>query len=145
MQKYAAGLFAAVAAAATGFVIHVGSQRWVQEWVSARMQGREVTASWDVRYLALASSLEVGIGLVVLYALVRGHLPFKSSAVRGLVLGVLLLAVMGRLVRQPLMNFIIGNPLPVVAVQDGVSWLVWLASCTVVACTYDRLTAKNAL
>src|SRR5688572_16282627 len=93
-RKLVAGLLAAAAAAVTGFVIHVGSQAGVQAWVAERMQGRQVTGSWDVRYLALATSLEVGVGLVILYALVRQAMPVKSSVLRGMLLGVVLLAVM---------------------------------------------------
>ena len=144
MKPYLAAFIAASAAAVTGFVIHVSTQEWVRSWVVLHMQGREVTGSWEVRYVALLTSLEVGVGLVILYALVRTVLPTKSSVVRGLLLGVLLLAVMGRLVRQPAMNLVVGNPLVVVAVQDGISWVVWLSMCVVVAVTYDLLASKNA-
>ena len=144
MKPYLAAFISASAAAATGFVIHVATQDWVRSWVASHMQGREVTASWEVRYVALLTSLEVGVGLVILYALVRAALPAKSSLVRGLLLGVLLLAVMGRLIRQPAMNLVVGNPLIVVAVQDGISWVLWLSMCVVVAVTYDLLASKNA-
>lgn len=145
MNRYLAGFISASAAAGTGFLIHVSSQGWVRSWVSSRMQGREVVSSWDVRYVALATSLETGVGLVILYALIRPALPGKSSFVRGLLLGVLLLAVMGRLVRQPLMDFVVGNPLPVVAVQDGISWVLWICVCVVVAAAYDLLAPRDAL
>ena len=103
-----------------------------------------MTPSWDVRYIAFATSLEVGAGVAILYALIRGSLPFKSAVVRGLALGVLLLAVMGRLVRQPLMNLVVGNPPSVVIVQDGVSWVLWLAVCVVTALVFERLAPTPA-
>ena len=144
MKKYSAAIVSAVPAALAGFVIHVATQSSVQTWVASHMQGREVGASWDVRYLALITSLETGVGLVVLYALLRRSLPGTSSAIRGLLLALLLLAVMGRLFRQPIMNFVIGNPLSVVVVQDGITWVVWSFMCVVVAIVYDRLAPKNA-
>lgn len=144
MNKYLAGSISAFAAAVVGFSIHVGSQGWVRSWVSAHMQGREVIPSWDVRYLALLTSFETGVGLVIVYALVRPALPGKSSLVRGLLLGVLMLAVMGRLFRQPAMDLAIGNPLGVVAVQDGISWVLWLTVSVVVATIYDSLVPPNA-
>jgi xanthosine utilization system XapX-like protein len=144
MNKYIAGLIAAIASASTGFAIHVASQSRVQAWVDSHMQGHAVTPSWEVRYVALATSLEAGIALVILYALVRTALPVKSSLARGLLLGVLLLAVMGRLFRQPVMNLIVGNPFSVVVVQDGVSWVLWLCMCVVVALAYDLLVPNNA-
>ena len=145
MRKPIAGLVAATGAAVVGFVVHVSSQAPVQAWVSAHMEGRSVVPSWDVRYLALLTSLETGIALVLLYSLVRSALPVRSSFGRGLVLAALVLAVMGRLLRQPLMNIAIGNPWPVVLVQDGVSWLVWLCTCVVVTITYDWLAPQDAL
>ncbi|HWI83667.1 hypothetical protein [Ramlibacter sp.] len=144
MNKYLAGSLSAFTAAVIGFLIHVGSQEWVRSWVSAHMQGRAVIPSWDVRCVALLTSLETGIGLVVLYALIRPALPRRSSLLRGVVLGVLLLAVMGRLFRQPAMNLVIGNPLPVVAVQDGISWVLWTGMSVVVAAVYDALSPADA-
>jgi len=144
MNRYLAASISAVAAAVVGFSIHVGSQGWIRAWVSAHMQGREIIPSWDVRYLALLTSIESGIGLVIVYALARPALPGKSSLVRGLLLGVLMLAVMGRLFRQPMMNLAIGNPLPVVAVQDGISWVLWALMSIVVAAVYDSLSPRNA-
>jgi hypothetical protein len=144
MNKYIGGLFAAIVAAGTGFAIHIATQAPIQAWVSSHMQGREVATSWNVRYVALATSIETGVALVVLYAITRAVLPFKSSVGRGLFLGALLLAVMGRLLRQPVMNLVIGNPVSVVAIQDGISWLVWLCMCIVVAVLYDLLAPQNA-
>ena len=142
MNKYVAGLIAAISAAVVGFVIHVGSQGFVKAWVYSRMHGHAVTPSWDVRYIALLTSLEIGIAVVFLYALFRKALPQTRSVVRGLILGVLLLAAQGSLFRQPLMDFIIGNPISVVAVQDGITWVLWLVMCAVAAITFDGV-AKN--
>jgi uncharacterized membrane protein YkvI len=143
MKKYIAGLVTAIITAGVGLVIHVASQESIKSWVASHMAGHHVTPSWDVRYIALLTSLEIGIGLVILYALVREALPGKSSLVRGILLGVLLLAIMGRLIRQPLMDLIIGNPVSVVAVQDGISWVVWLAMCIVLALVYDFLAERE--
>ena len=103
------------------------------------MQGRDVSAAWDVRYLAAATSIETGIGIVLLYAMIRRVLPTSSSVIRGVLLGLLLLAIMGRLLRQPVLDLVVGNPIEVVAIQDGVSWVVWLSACIVAALVYDRL------
>lgn len=83
-------------------------------------------------------------GLAIVYALVRPALPGRSSLGRGLVLGVLMLAVMGRLFRQPAMDLAIGNPVAVVLVQDGVSWLLWAVVSMVVAAVYDSLSPRGA-
>jgi hypothetical protein len=139
MNKYLGGFIAASVSAAAGFAIHVVTLEPIHAWVSSQMQGQTVTASWDVRQIALLTSLESGIGLVLLYLLLRRALPAWSTLARGAMLGVLVLMTMGRLFRQPLMNLVIGNPLPVVAVQDGVSWAIWLLMGILVALVMDYL------
>ena len=37
----------------------------------------------------------------------------------------MVLMIKGNLVRQPLMNLLVGNPVEVVAIQDGLTWLTW--------------------
>lgn len=145
MNKCLAGFIAAVFASFVVFVIHVFSQEWIHAWVAGHVQGRQVTPSWEVRYVAAITAVETGIGLVLLYALIRQALPGKTSFVRGLTLGIILLAVMGRLFRQPFMDLLIGNPLAVVAVQDGISWVVWLVACVITAVTYDWLRVNVRL
>ena len=144
MNKYLAGFIAAVLSSLSAFAIHVFSQEWVLAWITEHIQGHEgsIATSWDVRYVAAVTSVETGVGLVVLYALLRSALPFKSSFLRGLILGVLLLAVMGSLLRQPFMNLVVGNPLSVVVVQDGITWIVWLVASVIVALTYDWLSPR---
>jgi hypothetical protein len=139
MKKYFAGLAAASLAAFLGFFIHVATQEPIRSWVASQMQGQGVAPSWDVRYLALITSLESGIGLVAFYAIIRKALPSCSTLARGAILALLLLMSMGRLIRQPAMNLAIGNPLAVVAVQDGISWLLWLLMSLVVALVFDKL------
>jgi hypothetical protein len=134
-------ILAAIAGAATGFAIHLGTQAWIREWVAAHMAGRSVAPSWDVRLLAAATSLELGVATVFVYVLLRKSLPGLPTIFRGALLAALLLAVTGRLVRQPVMDLAIGNPVSVVLIQDGVAWLTWAALCIAVASVYDRLAA----
>lgn len=135
-------LLAAVAGAATGFGIHLSTQAWIQGWVEQHMAGRSVVPSWDVRLLAAATSLEVGVATVFVYVLLRRSLPGLPTVVRGALLAALLLAVTGRLFRQSVMDLAVGNPLAVVLIQDGVAWLTWTALCIAVAIVYDSLTAR---
>lgn len=137
-------LLAAVAGAVTGFAIHLSTQTWIQGWVAQHMAGRSVGPSWDVRLLAAATSLEVGVATVFIYVLLRRSVPGLPTVVRGAILAALLLAVTGRLFRQPVMDLAVGNPLAVVLVQDGVAWLTWTALCIAVAVVYDSFTAKAA-
>jgi hypothetical protein len=42
------------------------------------------------------------------------------------------------------MNLVIGNPLSVVIVQDGISWILWPAIAVVAAVVFERLAPENA-
>jgi len=116
---------ASVLAAATGFCLHVFSAEWVQHRVATLMDGKEVMSSWDVRIPAAISSIEIGLGAALCYWLIRSRFPNLGWFRGGLCLTALVLMIKGNLIRQPLMNFLIGNPIEVVAVQDGITWLIW--------------------
>jgi len=139
MSPLVACALTAVAAAAAGFVFHVAAEDRLQSWISARMKGRSVSPSRKVLLPAALTSIESGAGLVVLYILVRENLPFENTILRGLTVGFLVLAITGRLFRQPLMNCLIGNPLKVVFIQDGAVWINWLLMCVVLAAVYEGL------
>jgi hypothetical protein len=57
-------------------------------------------------------------GKVALYFLVRHILPGRSRIVKGLWFGILLLAIGDGLIRNPIMSFVVGNPVDVVFVQS---------------------------
>jgi hypothetical protein len=64
-------LVVATLAAFSGFVVHVFTVEWLPEWISTQMQGLEVKPSWDVRYVAAVTSVEMGLGVLGLYFLGR--------------------------------------------------------------------------
>jgi len=118
---------AACAASLLGFFIHVWGGRYVNDIVSSLMEGRTVAPSWDVRAVAAVTSLETGIGVVLTHILIRRALPGWGVWKRGVGVAVLTLATQGRLFRQGIMDGVIGNPIEVVALQNGLSWATWLA------------------
>lgn len=130
---------AAVIASASGFAFHVAVEERMRSWIAARMKGRSVSPSRNVLLPAALTSIESGTGLVLLYILVRENLPFENAILRGLAVGFLVLAITGRLFRQPVMNGLIGNPLKVVLIQDGAVWINWLLMCVIIAAVYEGL------
>lgn len=129
--------------AAAGFVAHVFSVEVITPYVASVMAGRHVAPSWDVRIPAALSSIEQGIALALLYLLLRSSLPSLGTLWRGVLVGLLALALHGALVRQPMMDLLIGNPLGIVAVQDGMTWLIWLAMGLITAVCLDRLMPRG--
>ena len=124
------GLFAlslmAVLATVASFGIHLATAAWLPGWLADRMVGVEMLASWDVRYLAGATSIEYVLGSMLMYALMRRSLLGWRPWARFVVFTLLILSTRGLLMRQPLMDWAIGNPMDVVVIQNGLKALVWI-------------------
>lgn len=141
-MKYLQYLTMAALASSLGFIVHVFSAEWVQGWVAQIMQGRSVTPSWDVRYIATLTSLEYGASTIVLYWLIRDKVIKYGKFKAFITLSLLFTALHGALVRQPLMDYIIGNPVEVVLVQNALKWLVWILMSLVVVYGSERLVTN---
>jgi len=128
---------AACAASLIGFFTHVFGGRYVTDIVSALMEGKTVVPSWDVRAVAAVTSLETGIGVVLTHVLIRRALPGWGVWKRGVCVAALTLATQGRLFRQGIMDGLIGNPIAVVTLQNGLSWATWLAVSLVAVLILD--------
>ena len=124
------GLFAlalmAVLATVASFGIHLATAAWLPGWLADRMVGVEMLASWDVRYLAGATSIEYVLGSMLMYTLMRRPLLGWRPWARIVVFTLLILSTRGLLMRQPLMDWAIGNPIDVVVIQNGLKALVWI-------------------
>jgi hypothetical protein len=113
-------------ASLSSFVVHVATVEWLPAWIASQMQGLQIQPSWDVRYIAAATSFEYGLAAVALYYLARNKLLIFGVFKASLLFSILLASIHGAFVRQPLMDYVVGNPLHVVLVQNGFKWLVWL-------------------
>ncbi|MDC9606744.1 hypothetical protein [Xenorhabdus griffiniae] len=129
-----------------GFLIHVVNVEWLTPYIRNEMSNISVLPSWDVRYLAALTSIETGFGITILYILIKRGMPTYNSFARGIIMWLLELAVMGRLVRQPLMDLAIGNPFYISILQNSIAWINWLLICLVTTFLYDyliKLWCKN--
>lgn len=126
------GLLAGVLAVVLHIVIgtHVGGA------VSVMMRGRHVLMPpypANITITAIATAVLPGIGMTILYSLVVDRLPGGKWYLKGLCFSVLILFAKGELVRQPLMDLLIGNPIQVVLLQRLEPWLVSSAESLVIA------------
>lgn len=133
MNRYMKYFSIAVIVSLAAFVMHLLTIEWVMGFVTDQMQDRIIKPSWDVRYVAALTSIEIGFGALLIYGLIHSQLPTNNTLLKGVLLTVLLLMVKGELIRQPLMNWLVGNPLSVVMVQDGMTWCIWLMMGMVIA------------
>lgn len=116
----------AAIASVSSFIIHVATVEWLPAWIGTQMTGVSIQPSWDVRYVAGITSIEYGLAACALYYFSRSKFVALGAFKASLLFAVLLAAIHGAFIRQPLMDYIIGNPFHVVLVQNGFKWLVWL-------------------
>jgi len=139
-MKYFLIFIVAVAASASSFIIHVATVEWLPSWVSGQMQGLSIQPSWDIRYIAGITSLEYGVAAIALYYLARDKLIGFGKFKEALVFSVLLMAIHGAFLRQPFMDYVVGNPVHVVLVQNLFKWLVWLLMSFFVVFGFEFVT-----
>ncbi|WP_020407995.1 hypothetical protein [Hahella ganghwensis] len=125
-MKYLLLMMVAAVASASSFIVHVATVEWLPAWIGNQMQGIGVQPSWDIRYIAGLTSIEYGLAASAFYLLARDKLILMGRFKTSLLFATLLAAIHGALLRQPIMDYVIGNPLLVVLVQNSFQWLVWL-------------------
>jgi hypothetical protein len=139
----------AAIASASSFIVHVATVEWLPAWVGSQMQGIVIQPSWNVRYIAGATSIEYGIAASTLYYFSRSKFVKIGVFRASLLFAVLLAAIHGAFIRQLLMDYVVGNPFHVVLVQNGFKWLVWLLMSFVVVYgvefIVERASANKAL
>ncbi len=124
-------MIATIVAAAMGFMIHVlYGQGLAMEYVQSVAQEGRLNAiirqpypAWLVA-IAATTALLPALGKVLLYVLIKEKLPASSNTCRGLLFGLLLLAIDDAFLRTPIMSVIVGNPFDVMLVQGVESWAI---------------------
>ncbi len=135
-------LVVATLASLSSFVVHIVTVEWLPMWINTQMQGTQVMSSWNVRYIAAVTSVEYGISACIIYLLLREKL-LTFGVVNALIgYAVLLAGLHGAFVRQPLMDYIVGNPIHVVLVQNGFKWLVWILMSMIVVLGTEIIIKK---
>ena len=141
-------LVVVLAASLSSFFVHVFTAEWLPTWIGGQMDGRELKSSWAVRYAAGVTSVEYGVAAVALYHLSRNAILRFGKFRAAIIYSILLAAIHGAFIRQPLMDYLIGNPLQVVVVQNLFNWLVWLLMAFIVVYGYEitmRVGANKSL
>ena len=151
MRKPIQFTIASIAASAAGFAVHKVFADRLPAWVSAHMENAQIKLppyGPEIVVPAALTSLESGVAYLVAYLLVRRATPERSVLSRSLLVAALCLALHGSLLRMPVMQLLIGNPVWVTLVQHAGLWAPVVAACLVVAHTYEivaRPSGKPAL
>jgi len=134
------------AASAVGFAIHKLFADWLPSWLAERMAGVEIKRAPygpEVVVPAAISYLEYGVAFLVAYMLIRRATPQLSTLLRALLLAALCLSLQGAVLRWPIMQLVIGNPLWVTVVQHASIWLPYVAASLVLAYAYEALFRRE--
>ncbi len=142
MRKYIQPTVAAVAASVVGFTVHKAFADRPPAWVSAQMGSTQIKLppyGPEIVVPATLTSLELGVAYLAAYLLVRRATPDRSVFLRALLVAALCLALHGSLLRMPLMQLLVGNPVWVTVVQHAGTWAPVVAASLVVAYAYEFL------
>lgn len=105
-----------------GFVLHVYFFYYTQGLIASLMQGVDVLKppyGSAINVVAFLTAFIPTAAKVGLYYLIGKHLWFSSKLGKGFVYGLLLSLLRGELIREPVMNYLIGNPIEVIFIQQG--------------------------
>jgi len=139
-------LIATIIAAAIGFAIHVlYGQGLAMDYVQnaaqeGRLNGilRQPYPFWLVTLAAAITTLIPTLGKAILYLMIQDKLPASSNTGRGLLFGLILLAIDEALLRTPMMSVAVGNPLDIMLVQSIEGWVIPFVTGLVFAHTLPR-------
>ncbi len=135
-------LLVAAVASSSSFIIHVLTVEWLPGWIGQQMEGKTISPSWDVRYIAMITSVEYGVAALLIYHFLRDKILAWGMPLVVLSLFALLAATHGALIRQPLMGYIVGNPIQVVLVQNGSKYLIWFLMAFITVFGYEFLNKR---
>jgi hypothetical protein len=142
MRRLLRLLVPTLAASAVAFGLHRVLADLVPGWMAGRMEGvqvRQPPYGPEVAVPAMLTCVEYGAALLAAYALLRRATPRASVFVRALLLAVLCLALQGAVLRMPVMQLVIGNPLLVTLVQHAAIWVPHVAASLALAYTYEAV------
>jgi MFS family permease len=126
---------ALVVATALAFGLHVALSAQITPWVSEVMQHHKVIKppypAWLLVLAALTAVIPMATTALVLLLLYE-RLPGRGPFVKGIVFGIIQLALKGTL-RNMIMDLAIGNPARVVLVQSSEAWSITLSTSIVLA------------
>ncbi|MDE2344970.1 MAG: hypothetical protein KGL13_00740 [Gammaproteobacteria bacterium] len=152
MRHYFLYGVAIVVATVIAFYLHVWLVNTIDPYVSKIMsQGHYmITSPRNSMYITaiagVTSLITIG-SVLLLFLLIEPKLPRTSPILQGALLAILILLIDGQLIRQPLMNWLIGNPPLVVLLELSKVWIPRFAMCILLTSIvrWRRLVSAGAL
>lgn len=125
-----------IAGGAIGLSTHIYLLKVISPIIAERMQGiviKKPPYDMVITTIAYVTFVLPTIGTVLVYYFIQNFLPGKSRILKGILFGILILLVKGELFRQPIMNYMVGNPITITLIQQSQVCLSNLIMCVTVA------------
>lgn len=133
-------------AAAVGLGCHVFLLKLITPIVNKEMVGVQIAHppySVAINIAAYLTMILPAAGMAIVYYFLLPHFPFNSRILRGLCLAILVLLVKGELVRMPIMNVLVGNPIKIAILQQSQIWISNIAMALMIAFVFPRLSNER--
>jgi len=142
-------MVASSCAAALGFALHLLSLELFSNWSADQIANSTVLRPPYPLHVVLIgglTSMEYGIALVALYALLLYAAPRARASTRIVLTAALGLAIKGTLLRAAIMNLAIGLPVKTVVLNEIlVPWGTWLAMTALAGCVIELISEVTRL
>ncbi len=128
-------------AAAVGLGCHIFLLKLITPIVNKEMVGVQIAHPPYSVFINIAAYLTVilsAAGMAIVYYFLAPHFPFNSRVLRGLCLAALVLLVKGELIRVPIMNILVGNPIKIALLQQSQIWISNIAMALMIAFVFPR-------
>lgn len=136
-------------AAAVGLGCHVFLLKLITFIINKQMIGVQILHPPYPVFINIAAYVTMifpAAGMVIVYYFLAPYFSFDSKILRGLCLAALILLVKGELIRAPIMNILVGNPIKIALLQQSQVWISNTAMALIITFIFPRnYPIKNVL
>ena len=124
-KQTASLIVAALVAGFLGLTVHVLMLNAINPIISKTMINAHIVKPPYNAFITIAAYFTFifpALGTGIMYYLLGDNLPGQSRLVKGILMGLLLLTIKEALLRQTIMNILVGNPIWVALLQQSQVW-----------------------
>lgn len=127
--------------------IHIFFLDWIGSVIASKMQGIVIAHppySQFINFMAYATIFIPVSAVSFVYYIGGDKIPCDNRFLKGIILGIFILLIKGALIREPLMNLLVGNPITVVLMQQSQVWISNLSMAVIIAFIINPLKNTKA-
>ena len=140
-------ILAIVIASFISLSIHIFLLGWIKPIIALKMQGIIIPHppySQFINFMAYATIFIPVSAVSFGYYIVGDRISCDNRLLKGLILGTFILLIKGALIREPLMNLLVGNPTTIVLLQQSQVWISNFSMAIVIAFIINPLQSEKS-